>query len=594
MTTRQCFVHPLMLTLMLLVSPVFICAAESLDTRKIDELFASNPKAFLAYIQSLDSADSVQGLAESDRITLSYYKGVASFARSDYGVAESLFKEVLGSEVGLELKQRTLVSLTNLYQHQGDFYQAFVYGLQLNEDKFNSLSAAARSNGVMAMTLALLESGLYEEANSLLGKLDLSDANAKERCTALFLAAQIAYKGTIDVMPLSEFIQKKQQCADDKQQLYSSLTDYALSLMYLQRGQLAKAEALLQSQQEQALALGYENLTVLWHASELQLAVKQQNQAATQRALATLLPDLKTKAVEHSLEVAQQVYQALAGAYKLLGQPDTAFDYLEQYQQHYEKANNRQLSAALAYHAALMQAAQRKQEIDALNQQANQLQLETALAKAEAENQRLYLLVGSVLVLLLAALVVRSHRVRIKLKERVTYDKLTRVYSRDHFEELLNTALRQAETQQQELGFILFDLDHFKLVNDNHGHQAGDWALQQAANAAKECLRKSDAIGRIGGEEFAIVLLDCNFSQSWALAETVRQAIEALEPEQSGYPFKMTASFGVSSAKACGYHARKLISDADEAMYQAKQAGRNRVKPDEPRDNPLIWLEGPK
>ncbi|WP_337840832.1 GGDEF domain-containing protein [Rheinheimera sp.] len=513
---------------------------------------------------------------------------------TNYDDAERFYLQVLSQSEDLELNYKTLVSVVNLYQLKGDFYQAFSYGLQLSDVKYSELPEAVKSSGLIAMALALMDSALYDEAAATLGKADFSAHPDNVRCTALYLQTQIAYRSHIWVRPESQLQDEIRYCYNKQQMLYALLSESALSIYWLSVSQTNKALDVLRNKQLLALSFGYTNLSMIWQATFVN-ALVQNDELKLASEQAEMLIQLFNKHKETTpLEVATLIYHALVKLNKAVQQPARALGYAEDLFSAYQKTYDKQQSAALAYHAALMQAAQRKQEIDTLNQQANQLQLETALAKAESENQRLYLLVGSVLVLLLAALVVRSHRVRIKLKERVTYDKLTRVYSRDHFEELLNTALRQAETQQQELGFILFDLDHFKLVNDNHGHQAGDWALQQAANAAKECLRKSDAIGRIGGEEFAIVLLDCNFSQSWALAETVRQAIEALEPEQSGYPFKLTASFGVSAAKACGYHTRKLISDADEAMYQAKQAGRNRVKPDEPRDNPLIWLEGPK
>jgi diguanylate cyclase (GGDEF)-like protein len=188
--------------------------------------------------------------------------------------------------------------------------------------------------------------------------------------------------------------------------------------------------------------------------------------------------------------------------------------------------------------------------------------------------------VAVTLLLLLVTLLYRTHRSGIKLKERVTFDKLTKVFSRDHFEDVLATSLNQAQSQQQKLGFVLFDLDHFKQVNDNYGHQTGDWVLQQAATAAQQCLRKSDAIGRIGGEEFAILLQDCDLDMSRALAESVRQAIEDIDTGLIGHSFSVTASLGVSTAQDCGYSARKLFSCADEALYQAKQQGRNKVMPE--------------
>ncbi len=570
---------------LLIVFSLSAHAESDFDPAHADMLFSSDAKSFLDYVKH--SVSKVTPKTDSKQTNLlNFYQGRSAMLLTNYDDAERFYLQVLSQSEDLELKYKTLVSVVNLYQLKGDFYQAFSYGLQLNDVKYSELPEAVKSSGLMAMALALMDSALYDEAAATLGKADFSEYPDNVRCTALYLQTQIAYRSHIWVRPESQLQDEIRYCYNKQQMLYALLSESALSIYWLSVPQTNKALDVLRNKQSLALSFGYTNLAMIWQATFVN-ALVQNDELKLASEQAEVLTQLFNKHKETTpLEVATLIYHALVKLNKAAQQPARALDYAEDLFSAYQKTYDKQQSAALAYHAALMLAAQRKQEIDTLSQQANQLQLETALAKAESENQRLYLLVGSVLVLLLAVLVVRSHRVRVKLKERVTYDKLTRVYSRDHFEEVLEAALQQAEKQQQELGFILFDLDHFKSVNDNHGHQTGDWALQQAANAAKECLRKSDAIGRIGGEEFAILLQECNFAQSWALAETVRQAIEALEPEQAGYAFKLTASFGVSSAKNCQYHARKLISDADEALYLAKQAGRNQVMPEEPRE---LW-----
>lgn len=569
-----------LIALFILVAGVLLpVSAESLDTDELDSLFSSNIKLYVEKVEQLNR--SKHALSKADLEVLHFYLGRAYLAKGDYEQAELSFKAVLQTEVDIALRYRATSSLVNLYQHSGNFYQAFSYAFQLTDTKFNGLSPDEAASGFLVMALALMDSGLYDEAKNTLLKIKDTELSARLRCSALYLTSQIAYKGRIFVKPLEQIKAENQQCAAQKQTLYALLTDSAVSLVYLNQGDVEQALQLLQEKNAQVVQLGYENLTVGWQAVLVNILASKKDLSLLETEARKLEPLTQTKAIENSLEVALLAYQGLAASYKLLGDQPKAMHYLELYQQTYQKANNRQMTAALAYYAALMQAAERKQEISQLNQQTRQLQLENELAKAESTNSRLYLLFAVTLLLLLVTILFRTHRSGIKLKERVTFDKLTKVFSRDHFEDVLATSLVGAQSQQQKLGFVLFDLDHFKQVNDSYGHQAGDWVLQQAANAAKQCLRKSDAIGRIGGEEFAILLQDCDLEMSRALAESVRLAIADIDTSATGHKFAVSASFGVSTAQDYGYSARKLFSVADEALYQAKQQGRNRVMPEE-------------
>jgi diguanylate cyclase (GGDEF)-like protein len=573
------------LLLIAILTGIFVpsaMAANSLDVDTIESLFTSNTKAFIEHVDKL-TAEPTLGWSAQDKITLAFYVGRAAILRSDYVAAESSLIKVLDLSEDLTLKYRAVVSLVNLHQHTGNFYKAFSYGLQFSDEKYAALEDELKASGLIVMALALMDSGLYDESANLVRKIPLEKVSARVRCTALFLTGQIAYKSGIFVKPLGQIKADNKQCAAANQILYSLLTDSAISLVHSNQGDVEQALQLLREKNAQVEQLGYENLTVGWQAVLVNILASKKDLSSLETEARKLEPLTHSKAIENSLEVALLAYQGLASSYKLLGDQPKAMHYLELYQQTYQKANNRQMTAALAYYAALMQAAERKKEISLLNQQTRQLQLENELAKAETVNNRLYLLVAVTVLLLLMTVLYRTHRSGVKLKERVTFDKLTRVFSRDHFEDVLATCLTVAPGQQQKLGFVLFDLDHFKQVNDSYGHQTGDWVLQQAANAAQQCLRKSDAIGRIGGEEFAILLQDCDLDMSRALAESVRLAIADIDTTPTGHKFAVTASFGVSTAQDYGYNARKLFSVADEALYQAKQQGRNRVMPLEPQ-----------
>jgi len=569
------------LLLCLLLSAGTLRAASTLDVNYIDNLFTSDTNAFRSYISSLEQQKA--NLSLDDQQQLNYYRSLAAMTASDYRSAQAILQEVLADSADPRLRYRALVSLINVYQLTGNFYQAFVHGLQLSEEPVSDIPAVDQALAAVVMALTLMDSGLYEEAAELIRQKQLWHSEPRFRCSALYLASQIAYKSGIFVRNMQELESERQWCSQQQQHLYGHLTDTSLAIMYLEQGQAQQALALLASRRAEVERFGYNILTLFWDAIQIR-AQAVLGSTVLPADFATILTQLEQRLLDPSVQQSMDgmilAYQALMLGYKALQQPERALHFSELYISHYQKHHNRQLTAALAYHAALMQAAQRRREIEGLNLATGRLQLEAALSRAEVENNQLYLAFASLLLLLVSLWLLRIYRAKARLRERVTFDKLTRVFSRDHFENVLETALQQAEQSAEEVGFILFDLDHFKQINDRHGHQVGDWVLQHTAATVRGCLRSADAFGRLGGEEFAILLRHCNLEQTLALAETIRQAVETIDTSGSGKNFRVTASFGVAIASKANYHSRTLVANADEHMYQAKRAGRNAVRPE--------------
>ncbi|UUX94726.1 GGDEF domain-containing protein [Aquabacterium sp. J223] len=164
-----------------------------------------------------------------------------------------------------------------------------------------------------------------------------------------------------------------------------------------------------------------------------------------------------------------------------------------------------------------------------------------------------------------------------QLREQATYDGLTGCLRRSVFTTLLEQACRRARRDGQPLALVLLDIDHFKAINDGHGHQAGDHVLQRFAQAVRERLRASDVLGRVGGEEFAVLLPATSADGARHVAEQLRQAVQALAVEVgASRPLAVTVSAGVALLGATD-DAAALFQSADAALYEAKRAGRNRV-----------------
>jgi diguanylate cyclase (GGDEF)-like protein len=156
-------------------------------------------------------------------------------------------------------------------------------------------------------------------------------------------------------------------------------------------------------------------------------------------------------------------------------------------------------------------------------------------------------------------------------------DTLTGLGNRHFFTQKSERALIDAARAGQPASLVMFDLDHFKAINDTYGHGAGDWVLKQVGKTCSSHCRKVDYLGRIGGEEFAVLLHGLDLSAAARLAEDCRSQLAQIDTRECGYSFVVTASFGVSSTAQSGYDLSRLLSHADQMLYRAKNEGRNRV-----------------
>lgn len=164
-----------------------------------------------------------------------------------------------------------------------------------------------------------------------------------------------------------------------------------------------------------------------------------------------------------------------------------------------------------------------------------------------------------------------------KIYRKATIDVGTQVFNKQYLLEALEAAFAYSRAHARPLSLIYFDLDFFKRVNDTHGHSCGDYVLHECAQLARTCLRGEDVLGRYGGEEFVVVLPDCDARLAGALAERIRKTIESHRFVYSGKTLTQTISMGVSEIHA-GFEAyQDLLDDADRKLYQSKHGGRNRV-----------------
>jgi diguanylate cyclase (GGDEF)-like protein/PAS domain S-box-containing protein len=166
-----------------------------------------------------------------------------------------------------------------------------------------------------------------------------------------------------------------------------------------------------------------------------------------------------------------------------------------------------------------------------------------------------------------------------ELEYLATTDSLTGAYNRRHFLELTETEIIRARRYQFPLSISMIDIDHFKRINDRYGHPVGDLVLKELVKILKSQLRPNDVLGRLGGEEFAITMVECDLQKAFAVIERLRQSIEQhriMADNGKEVYFRISAGVAQLTDETEGWE--PAMNRADQALYRAKKGGRNRVE----------------
>jgi len=170
-----------------------------------------------------------------------------------------------------------------------------------------------------------------------------------------------------------------------------------------------------------------------------------------------------------------------------------------------------------------------------------------------------------------------EHAYHEEIYRLTTVDGLTQISNKRFFMETLEREMARAHRYQRDLSLAMFDLDHFKNINDTYGHLAGDYVLKQLASVVKQKIRREDLFARYGGEEFAIILPEISLATALTFSEKIRQLVEQQEFRFENTSIDVTISMGVATADDKIKEMEALIKVADENLYAAKAGGRNRV-----------------
>lgn len=278
---------------------------------------------------------------------------------------------------------------------------------------------------------------------------------------------------------------------------------------------------------------------------------------------------------ENVVSSIEKASQTLASIKRAQGRFDEALEYTDICIEVKNKVLDEELHKNIAYQRVKFDSQDKINQLVLLEQK-NKI-LVVARQLEQRNNQILILLIAMVLVILVivAASLHKTLKQKNLFRLSSQIDGLTQVSNRAFF---VSSAEAVFKHRTGPISVILFDMDNFKQINDTFGHSAGDWVLTTISEVVKLHLRKSDLIGRLGGEEFAVCLPDSSEEEAFALADRCRAAIAAIDTNGCGYRFPISASFGVATRGTRNLvHFDETLAAADKALYFSKTEGRNRV-----------------
>ncbi len=533
---------------------------------------SSDPAAFRQLLILLNAETALATPIQQQHIAYLNAYAVGFSGDLDESILQA--KRLLKATTDPEVKFRAGALIVNNYALNGHYND----GLRQLEQTFLLLDqlkdAVLREHLYIAAATLYNQIGQYPLALHYANLVLAAPSSGRSLCFAGFYKFDALQKlnelPTLDA-PLMQAISN---CTNQHEIIMANVTRVILARKWVKEGQNDRAIALLQDHLSEAQSTGYPRAIAEVRSLLAELLLGEGDiKGAEANAQATAVQGAR-------IANTPPVVSALLTLYKIADRRGNAVQALAAYKQ-YAEAERGYLEEVkareLAYHLVRQEAQQKNQQIQLLNRENSLLQLQQRVDKQNAENSRLLMLLFAVFTLFIAYWGYKTKRMQMAVRRMAEIDSLTGICNRHHFTGQSEQSLLKCTKAGEHAALIMFDLDHFKTINDSYGHNTGDWVLKRVAATCAELCRQIDHMGRLGGEEFAILLHGSDLKAATRIAEDCRVRLSKIDSSESGFTFPITASFGVSATSMSGYDLDKLLSHADQMLYRAKREGRNRV-----------------
>lgn len=545
----------------------------------------ANPGDELVRIESLRTRDHprfVEALARAhgdaakldtkQRWHLRYLDGWETDFEGRFAEAEGILRDVIGRSGDPTLAVKATALLINNLSMQGKYAEAYAMASRATDLLPRPGDPVARFMLLSYLSQMMNFAGQNEQALKYAELMMDATPPGESSCQAIALRVAALEGGRRLTSASSELGDAVAVCSAAGQRVFAN----AMSLIVVDR--------LLDEKQPGRALATLDRITADIRSTDY---FPHRISEASQRARAYVQLGREADAETHALQAVAMshpgdVNEWLRAAYKVLYTIEKARNHAAgalDYYEHYVTQDQGYLqdvrARTAAYEAAQQHFLAERLETDGLNKENRILRLQQALDAKAVETGRLYI---SLLTLALVSVVfwlVRTKRSQLRFKWLSSCDGLTGIFHHQHFMSEAERGLRTLEKRAGDGCLLSMDLDHFKQVNDTYGHAVGDAVLKHAVATCKAQLRQADILGRLGGEEFGILLMDAPRLQGSVVAERIRLAIETSPLVIDGTVVSFSASIGLASTETVGYELQRLYRTSDAALYRAKRQGRN-------------------
>ncbi|MFC3650953.1 diguanylate cyclase [Dyella humi] len=544
----------------------------AVSLEQTENLRTSDHAQFLRLLGMLNQQTS--SMSAHERWQLRYLDAWQDSFQGDYGNADPALQDVIKHSADPVLVTKASAVLMDDMRNSRRYEPAFELANQLVANLPKTRDKLARYMVLSYASQLLRSAGQYDLAATYARDMAQALPPGETPCqpwAQLLAALQASHKLTSSSADIQRGLEA---CQAAKLSLFTEIIELVKGDLYLDENQPAKTVALLSAIAPSIRASGF-HLAML-HARE-QLARAYWKLGDDDNARKAALAVLAISEPDDVNESLRNAYQVLYLIEKKHGRATAALNYYQQYAEQNAGYLNDVSARTLAYDVAQQHMLAEKLETEKLSKQNNILRLQQTLAAKTIETGRLYIVLLLVLLASVIFWLLRTKRSQLHFQRQARLDGLTGIFNHQHFISEAQRATNLLARRQGDACLVFIDLDYFKQINDTHGHAIGDAVLKHTVSICKQPLRATDLFGRLGGEEFGILLLDCPPGQGAVIADRIRTTIEATPVDIDGHVVTFSASIGLASTLTSGYELKRLCRDADAALYRAKHIGRNRV-----------------
>jgi diguanylate cyclase (GGDEF)-like protein len=539
--------------------------------RQADGIKTSDHAAFAAILAAFER--DPQPLSPRQHEYLRYLQAWQLVYSGDYAAGIAELDDIAASAADVTLRFRAGVTAVNTLVIARRYQEAYL-GLSRALALLPRVTDRdARLQGIAVAAFLYDEAGQYDLAIEYANRLLAEPVEPSGPCKGTYLKLDARMRKDGGRVTDDEVRRGIDQCEGAHEPLWANLIVAMLADARIAQGRGREAIRLLGDHYGEVQGTGYPRLMSEFD-SLLGKAYWQvgDGAAAAQYARSAIEKSVKGAITKPLVDAYQVLYRAAVQR----GQLKSALDLHEQYAAADRGYLDDAAERSLAYEMVSQQVLDDKRRIEALHENNQILELRGAVARKAAQAERLYLAVLGVALAMVVFWAFRTKRSQVRFQQLSRRDGLTGILNRQQFMDEAKVLLRQGAKSSRTACLILIDLDNFKTVNDTHGHLAGDGVLRQTVLTSLKHMRPADLFGRVGGEEFAVLLPDCGLEAARQRAEELRAAVAASAGAEIGA--FVSASFGVTSTRESGHDLRRMFIHADSALYRAKRRGRNRVE----------------